>query len=116
MTAFFVLEELFYQPFDVDAEEYLFRQRRFLENGADNDIQTGKLAGQTVKFTVIILSGVCFCKNSPKGIQLFLGHVKYILNLFHRCIDHTYLIKVTYVKHGISVSKTVQVYPVILIT
>ena len=41
MTAFFVLEELLYQPLYVDAEEYLFRQRRFLENGADNDIQTG---------------------------------------------------------------------------
>ena len=60
---------------------------------------------------MVILSGVCFGKGIPEQTKLLLCHVENLLHLFHGRIHIADLVKMADVKHGVSVTESVQIYP-----
>jgi hypothetical protein len=60
---------------------------------------------------MVIVAGVCFGKGIPEQIELLLCHVENILHLFHGRINIADHIQVADVKHRVSVTESVQVYP-----
>ena len=100
------------QTSDPHAEKNILRKSWSYEVCADNYIQTCKLTSQIVEFVVTIFSCVCLCKGIPELMELLQIHVEQVLDTFHWSIDDTQLEQMANIKHGVSISKTIKVYPI----